>query len=749
MLKNDLLIYNQSYTENTAKVIPPGSALSEGRIVVLVGQPRDGKVLYRPLYDAKGQINEDATGPNATQSSTLPFGNTKAPGTDNQLVRLKDGSLLAEKDGYVWDTIPGAQPAWVGEDVGGPVGQMHKGNRACPIFFHSPDGKNWTLRSFIDSATVLNGKYGVPQNGSPPYWVGGVDRSEVYACPFTGYVYFTSGFYSGDYKGVPAVNNVLLFYSTDGGVKWDCIKSDFPTATPINMTSTPDGRLFLLQGNVIYFSKQSVAEGKPEIRGPYDVSYIENGVAVPQVGGQNVDIYFTHAHPSVSRVSTDTSSSIIRAAYQAVNSSGMQEARVVSIEVTDPNAAPTVTPLTTVRAEDPQNYSVMYFTFIEPDYIDMLPTGAISNASVLYWIEAPRVGAFAGKHYAARYAVFEGLHSSAPGYLSVNDGKPRTWLPAQQEGIGDYMSGGFFWKDRTMNYLAQWVESDAAKSGLRANIVSLPYRRMLFYNADTGAGAVGHIGTDSSLITDWILNAGALAHWTHIAGFGDGGVVFYNKDNGAGAVAHRGGDSSIITDWVLNPGALSKWTHMVSFGDRSLFFYNKDTGAGAVARRGTDNSIITDSTLNPGSLSTWTHIASLRQNRLFFYNQSTGAGAVAHRGANDALVTDWTLKPGALGKWTHVVGFGNDGLFFYNADTGAGAVAHRGTDSSILTDWALKPGALSKWTHVVGFGDGGLFFYDQSTGAGAVAHRAGDSSLVTDWTLKPGALSKWTHVTMI
>src|SRR5215472_2614043 len=98
MLNDDFLISPGSFFENTAKVVPPGPGLSRGMIAVQVGQPREGKVLFRELYADGGEVI--LTDPAATRSITLPYGTQMAPGTDNQLVRLKDGSLLAEKDTY-------------------------------------------------------------------------------------------------------------------------------------------------------------------------------------------------------------------------------------------------------------------------------------------------------------------------------------------------------------------------------------------------------------------------------------------------------------------------------------------------------------------------------------------------------------------------------------------------------------------------------------------------------------------------
>jgi hypothetical protein len=119
MLNDDLLISPGSlfeFFENTAKVVPPRPGLSREMIAVQIGQPREGKVLFRELYADGGEVI--LADPAATRSITLPYGTQMAPGTDNQLVRLNDGSLLAEKDTYVWDDV-NPKPVWATRDRAG------------------------------------------------------------------------------------------------------------------------------------------------------------------------------------------------------------------------------------------------------------------------------------------------------------------------------------------------------------------------------------------------------------------------------------------------------------------------------------------------------------------------------------------------------------------------------------------------------------------------------------------------------
>jgi len=97
-----------------------------------------------------------------------------------------------------------------------------------------------------------------------------------------------------------------------------------------------------------------------------------------------------------------------------------------------------------------------------------MPANSKSNTSVLYWVEAPRQSA-ASSPLSARYVLINGDEVSAPANLSVANGAPRSWTPAQN--VGDYMTGGFFFRNNALNFLAQWVEPD----GIKANIVTTPF----------------------------------------------------------------------------------------------------------------------------------------------------------------------------------------------------------------------------------------------------------------------------------
>jgi hypothetical protein len=499
VLENNILIHPTAYFENTAQALAPSKLCPRGLIVVNPGQPRDeAKILTRPLIDDKGKIDFDTK----TTAIAFPLRATHALGTDNQIIRLKDGTFLAFRDAYFWDDIKPAPP-WSKELVSG--SGDHALQRGGVLIFRSTDGgTTWAEFSAVDFGTFLGGKYGCPRpmddkgnadvpveqqgkhaNGQRKWWVGGGDRTEVYACPFTGLIYLTTRVVSGPYqKTIPHRDTLLLLYSRDHGHTWQVIREDLPSWSPLVMTSTPNGRLYLLQAAdespMLYFSLAPVqAKTKPLLSPGYPIHYTENGkkilnkVPAPYGGPKgppNIDLFLNGFHPTISRVSTIPATSMIRVAYQTVNTHGMEEVRVVLVEVKDPAKPPVATSLNPVRAEDPNNASVVYATFVDPDFTD-LPSPLKVSATVLYWVEAPRMGQKV-KKYAARYSVFTAAErGTAPAYLSVQNGKPRTW--SQRQDVGDYMGGGCFWKDGAPHYLCQWVEPD----GIKANIVTVRFNK--------------------------------------------------------------------------------------------------------------------------------------------------------------------------------------------------------------------------------------------------------------------------------
>jgi hypothetical protein len=239
--------------ENSAAIIAPNSTTSpSGSIVVLQGQEGTDPLALYHVYCASLLTPDGNLSTNEAQIVKLPVASRCILGTDNNLVRLADGSLLAVKDGVVWDPLPPSGPAWrttpgimvppvpqmPDHDVDTPVSiSSETGARWGTSVYRSVNGAQWIQVATIDTGVLANGKYGAPRpwgwnklnnnywadvdpgdqkkdtNGDPIWWIGGGDHSWVYACPFTGAVYLTTGYVSGH----PAIQGMLLFRSTDRG----------------------------------------------------------------------------------------------------------------------------------------------------------------------------------------------------------------------------------------------------------------------------------------------------------------------------------------------------------------------------------------------------------------------------------------------------------------------------------------------------------------------------------------------------
>jgi hypothetical protein len=171
---------------------------------------------------------------------------------------------------------------------------------------------------------------------------------------------------------------------------------------------------------------------------------------------------------SLSRLSTDVSTSKVRLVYTVRNSDNMLEARVVNFDALNPTSP---TGVAAIRAALPGDHSVMFPTFVDPDYLDM-PRDERTNTTMLYWEEAPKPST-APHAYSIKYVTIDGDSTvSSPGFLSVSSGSPRFWTTRVD--LGDYLNGGFFWRNKTLNYLAQWNEPNGSGGDVvKANVVTL------------------------------------------------------------------------------------------------------------------------------------------------------------------------------------------------------------------------------------------------------------------------------------
>lgn len=117
------------------------------------------------------------------------------------------------------------------------------------------------------------------------------------------------------------------------------------------------------------------------------------------------------------------------------------------------NDPPLVVPMKIIRAQDPKG-SVFFASFIEDDR-----KNAKSATSLLYWIETTsQPAASAPVGMIARYLLFtNGIFPGQETLLSDAAG----WKAKNQDplaDLGDYMKGGFYYHNGTLNFVAAWPQ---------------------------------------------------------------------------------------------------------------------------------------------------------------------------------------------------------------------------------------------------------------------------------------------------
>jgi hypothetical protein len=541
VLSNNIAVWDTpNYWENTCRALPPSPIYPHGMIVLLPGQwdPKGylETVITRPIYDATGKVdlNVSSSVEHTLQNPACYL----AAHTDNHIVRHKDGSFIVMKACFNWTPVNNPKP-WQQfpqkDNRNLPDPQI--GGRGTNVIWRgyhqfgrqpSPLGQmDWILKGVADPFVFNGGKYGYPQaldssgkrltldniDEQASWWCPGSDRPELYACPFTGYLYLTAVYDSGAYQNEDSsvqsekFHDVMLLYSPNQGKDWYVLKDNFGGSVPLVMTSTPNGRLFLYHwaggaGELFCSNIFNAAAGEvPKItsiygqeehevgdsQNGYRLEFNESMVAYTEtVNGKLLnekppDPYMTSgaqtmSHPSISRVSTDTATSRVRVSVLGLNEHYRNRYAIIDIGVIDKDGLPHLEPGSLKRAgkleaRDPVNHSVLHGTFIDPDYISM-PDGFVSNTSLFYWLEWPRLPRgqeSVPENMSAHYCFLHGWpsHQSTVGPLSVTNGALRTWK--SRDPGGHYMTGGFYyWKGQ--NYVAQWREPD----GIRANIVSVP-----------------------------------------------------------------------------------------------------------------------------------------------------------------------------------------------------------------------------------------------------------------------------------
>jgi hypothetical protein len=477
-LNDNLLIYNPPLTENTAKVIAPGTISPMGKIVFNLGDPRaDAGLVSRDLLDTAGDFAVNAT---ATKVAYPLDPATQLISTDNQIIRLQDGSLLVSRNGYTWSDLS-PRPEWFDTIsftfYNGVV--TGRGRSAVYVFRSTDAGQNWELWSMIDSAVAADGKYGWPaqykkKEGSLAVTIGGFDRTELYQDPWSGDIFISGSGGGGPYPTLadPQVKNHagVIFRSQDNGKTWETYHefTEPGSSSPYVMTSTAHHRLIVF--NVVnwkptlhYVEKGIMSEGKTIIAS-------DNGTlltcGIPPVASEVGDVDLFRSQPCIARMGRSGDFDSVWVAYPSINASKMQT-YVVALVTFGGTSTPQVKLVANVTAEEPKTASALLGAFVYDDLVDPDDQNTDPSCTLFYWVDTPRSSSADKNKLIARYQVFHSGQSFPPGYLSVSNGAKRYFARTV---IAHYFSGGYFWLNNELNFLAQWKETD----GIKANIISLP-----------------------------------------------------------------------------------------------------------------------------------------------------------------------------------------------------------------------------------------------------------------------------------
>ena len=204
---------------------------------------------------------------------------------------------------------------------------------------------------------------------------------------------------------------------------------------------------------------------------------------------------------------------------------------------------------------------------------------------------------------------------------------------------------------------------------------------ILYYNAQTGSAVVGKIDGAGDHRTIKSYPAGAFAAgWTHIVCSPEGGVLFFNAEIGAAVFGEFNGAGNFTAIKSYPAGSFSgEWTHLVSFlrlsGSMDILFYNTQAGAAAVVRFDGIGNTRTLKSYPAGSFAAgWTSIVNTQAGFLF-YNAEIGAAVIGQidGAGNFRAIQDYPGGSFSAG-WTDIIDLNNGCILFFNAPAGAAAV---------------------------------------------------------------------------
>lgn len=419
-----------------------------------------------------------------------PTAVTEAPeGSDSQAARLANGDLLLMWNGSTKSPLPNsASLSWwndwgttgnvipSGMEPRFPSGQRDGYRHAHLIWRYSCAQGKWLTTRMLDGgmAQALDQKgklqTGHCVKGAPG--VAGFDRPELYVDPWGVNGSEQRIFVSTRCVQPNGDDSTQVFMSPDTGANWNPSGIRLAASTPVVMTSTFNGRLFMLQPGgqwglvpTLHYSDDNGAS-LASVAGGYDISYPNPQPGEPtkfqlsQLKGQVTGVGEANsANISLAR----TGKNAVLAVYPAVEVAQVngklvmrQVAAVVWVVTKDKNEAPNVTPVKIIRAQAADG-SVLMPTFIQDDR----PDPSI-RTNLLYWVETTSQPANNTDpvKLLARYITFTGVANDTEQLLS----DPGGWEMNNREdykAMGDYMRGSFYAHDGKMNFVAVWPQVPA------------------------------------------------------------------------------------------------------------------------------------------------------------------------------------------------------------------------------------------------------------------------------------------------
>lgn len=515
-------INEKHYYENTVAVIAPGenSKCKNGKIIVMTGQTigqdddrKDRRMIVSDLFT--GQANQQKLNTNFGTNITLNIdSNKESLATDNQIIKLNDGSLLAVKLGFRWSPMT-PKPFWA-DWTTDKWTFYNKGARDAIFIYKSTDcGVSWENIKTIDATEI---GFGIPKfrkknqdnnddndndddenkcpkpNNSEFYHSNGFDRQEVYYDKWTEKIYITTQMASGCYTKsngdiVQGIDKKGILISSDKGKTWKVLKNGFTNKSGLVMTTNPNGRFFMFSASgkgakgkpILYFTRNTKDFDLSSLDS-INLSCKKDYPNYPEISQEDLEMHQANEHKTfgIARgYSTDSDASAfssIYVSYPVLNSYGKSEFMIVKVDFKYVAATKKLSvdyKCHAVRASDASR-SLGYGTLVESNRQGLdLGEGAalkIDTKTFFFYLESTTGADFTGKEEAA----FKGMlinnktnDFSPKFFLSRDSNNNNRWF-TPGKGIGHYTKGAYFVTFSSQNYVAQWSEND----GIHVSVVS-------------------------------------------------------------------------------------------------------------------------------------------------------------------------------------------------------------------------------------------------------------------------------------